>query len=189
MNKRIFLYLSVMFLLIPYSIFSITLVRVGYLDLAQLIQTYTTRYMETEIVIRENYINQLQKTYIQNYNYLSVQEKIEFQNKMRDQKDVLEMLRYNAMLWGDTGDIRDEIIDQIVQRDIMNAIKKTSEMEGFNLILDKTGNFIFGSEDINLTEKVLFRLEEKLLDIQSGEPVVPLTLELEEEAGILSDDY
>jgi hypothetical protein len=47
-------------------------------------------------------------------------------------------------------------------------------------VLDKTGNFVYGSDDINLTSKVLFRLDEKLLDLQGKPPLVPLSLELEE---------
>ena len=35
-------------------------------------------------------------------------------------------------------------------------------------------------EDINLTDKVLFRLEEKLLELQESEPRVPISAELEE---------
>ena len=38
------------------------------------------------------------------------------------------MLRYNQYLWESTEEIRDEVIYQIVQRDIMEAIKKTSEI-------------------------------------------------------------
>ena len=72
------------------------------------------------------------------------------------------------------------MIQQIIQRDIMNAIRKTSEVEGFNLILDKTGNFIYGTEDIDLTDKILFRLDEKLMELQNSNPIAPLSLELEE---------
>ena len=62
----------------------------------------------------------------------------------------------------------------------MEAIKKTSELEGFSLVLDNSGNFVYGSEDINLTDKVLFRLDEKLLDLQNIDPRAPLEMELEE---------
>ena len=89
------------------------------------------------------------------------------------------MLRYNRAVWLNTKELREDLIYQIIQRDIMEAIQKTSELEGFNLILDNTGNFVYGSEDINLTDKVLFRLDEKLLDLQNREPLAPLSLELE----------
>jgi hypothetical protein len=90
------------------------------------------------------------------------------------------MIRYNQLFWQRSGEIRDDIIFQIIQRNLMDSIKKTSELEGFSLILDNTGNFIYGSEDINLTDNVLFRLEEKLLELQESEPQVPLSYELEE---------
>ena len=97
------------------------------------------------------------------------------------------MFRYNKFLWESNEEIRDDIIYQIVQRDIMEAIKKTSELEGFSLILDNTGNFIYGSEDINLTDKILFRLDEKLLELQNKEPLAPLMLELEENPETFTD--
>ena len=96
------------------------------------------------------------------------------------------MLRYNLLFWDRTGEIRDDIILQIIQRDLIESIKKTSELEGFSMVLDNTGNFIYGSEDINLTDRVLFRLDEKLLDLQNNEPLAPLSLELEENIDILS---
>ena len=102
------------------------------------------------------------------------------QRQIDDHKEVLSLLTYNSYLLESTGTIRDSLILQIVQRDIMEAIKKTSELEGFSLVLDNSGNFVYGSEDINLTDKVLFRLDEKLLDLQSSEPLAPLELELED---------
>ena len=107
-------------------------------------------------------------------------EKNEIQIKINDQRNTLSMIRYNQLFWERSGEIRDEIIFQIIQRNLMEAIKKTSELEGFSLILDNTGNFIYGSEDINLTDRVMFRLEEKLLELQESEPLIPLSQEIEE---------
>jgi hypothetical protein len=73
-----------------------------------------------------------------------------------------------------TGDVRDDNLFNIIQINIMDAIKKTSELEGYSLVLDNTGNFVYGSEDINLTDKVLFRLEEKLLDRSEQDPAAVL---------------
>jgi Skp family chaperone for outer membrane proteins len=109
---------------------------------------------------------------------------MDLQQQINDQKDVLSLLTYNNYLHESTGNIRDSLILQIVQRDIMEAIKKTSELEGFSLVLDNSGNFVYGSEDINLTDKVLFRLDEKLLDLESSEPLAPLRLELENTSDI-----
>ncbi len=184
MNKKVFIPAFVFYMLIPFLIFPITLVRVGYIDLDLIIKTYTTKYLETEISIRDEYVDQLQETYNNSFFQLEDEEKRDIQIKIQDQNEVLNILHYNIFYWENSGELKDDIIYQIIQRDIMEAIQKTSELEGFSLLLDNTGNFIYGSEDINLTDKVLFRLDEKLLDIQDNEPKAPLSLELEEDEEI-----
>jgi len=170
---------------IPVTLFPITLVRVGYIDLDTIISSYTTKYLNTEISIREEYVSQLQTEYNDRYYRMSEMEENQLLSNLQKHRRALNMLKYNNYLWENTEELSDEIIYQIVQRDIMEAIKKTGELEGFSIILDKTGNFIYGSEDVNLTDKVLFRLDEKLLDLQSTEPVAPLSLESEREEGAL----
>ncbi|UCB44379.1 MAG: OmpH family outer membrane protein [Spirochaetota bacterium] len=181
MKKRIILLIVLSFLMIPSICFPITLVRAGYIDLDLIIQTYTTKYLETEIVARNEYIRYLEELLTRDYFELTEIERIDIRSVIKDQHDVLDMLHYNFFLWENSGELKDDIVYQILQRDIMDAIQKTSELEGFNLILDNTGNFVYGSEDINLTDKVLFRLDERLLDIQNSEPKAPLSRELEEE--------
>ena len=168
-------------LIVPIVGFPLTLVRVGYIDLELIIQTYTTRYLETEIQARNEFITTLQGQYSSGYFDLTERERFEIQLKIDDQREVIDMLHYNLFLWENSGEMKDDLIYQILQRDIMAAIQKTSEIEGFSLILDNTGNFIYGSDDVNLIDKVLFRLDERLLDIQENEPKAPLSLELEEE--------
>jgi Skp family chaperone for outer membrane proteins len=174
----------ILFVLPVSSLWAITLVRVGYIDIDAVVDTYTGRYLETEIMIREGYIRQLQDTYRFEYDDLSYIERMGLQEQINEQKDALSLLTYNNYLHESTGNIRDTVILQIVQRDIMEAIKKTSELEGFSMVLDNSGNFVYGSEDINLTEKVLFRLDEKLLDLESSEPLAPLELKLENTSDI-----
>ena len=168
-------------LVVPAVGMPLTLVRVGYIDLDLIIQTYTTRYLETEIQARNEFITGLQGQYSSGYFDLTESERFEIQLKIDDQREVIEMLHYNLFLWENSGEMKDDLIYQILQRDIMAAIRKTSEIEGFSLILDNTGNFIYGSDDVNLTDRVIFRLDERLLDIQENEPRAPLSLELEEE--------
>lgn len=168
-------------LIVPAVGMPLTLVRVGYIDLDLIIQTYTTRYLETEIQARNEFITGLQGQYSSGYFDLTESERFEIQLKIDDQREVIDMLHYNLFLWENSGEMKDDLIYQILQRDIMAAIRKTSEIEGFSLILDNTGNFIYGSDDVNLTDRVLFRLDERLLDIQENEPRAPLSLELEEE--------
>ena len=169
-----------LFITIPFLVYPITLVRVGYIDLDFLISTYTEKYLEAEITLRSDYLNQMQSEYNENYYSLTEMEKDDFQVEINEQRNTLSMIRYNQLFWQRSGEIRDEIIFTIIQRNLMESIKKTSELEGFSLILDNTGNFIYGSEDINLTDDVLFRLEEKLLELQETEPRVPISSELED---------
>jgi Skp family chaperone for outer membrane proteins len=168
-------------ILLPISTaWAITLVRVGYIDIDAVVDTYTYRYLETEIEIRQEFIRRLQDTYRDEFYDISTSERKGLQRQIDDQKEVLSLLMYNSYLLESTSNIRDSLILQIVRRDIMEAIKKTSEIEGFSLVLDNSGNFVYGSDDINLTDKVLFRLDEKLLDLQSSKPLAPLELELED---------
>ena len=180
MKKWTFLFVLLVFMIIPFLVYPITLVRVGYIDLDFLISTYTEKYLETEIALRSDYLSLLQSEYNEKYYSMNETEKNDFQAEINEQRNTLSMIRYNQLFWQRSGEIRDEIIFQIIQRNLMESIKKTSELEGFSLILDNTGNFIYGSEDINLTDNVLFRLEEKLLELQESEPRVPISSELEE---------
>jgi Skp family chaperone for outer membrane proteins len=175
-------------LLIPALGFSVTLVRVGYINLDTIIEKYTVKYLNAEIEMREGYISQLQSQYSTGYAKMSERDRMDSLQKIRDQRDTLGMLKSNKSRWESSGEVKDEIVTQIVQRDIMDSIKKTSELEGFSIVLDNTGNFIYGSDDINLTNKVLFRLDEKLLDLQSRAPLGPISLELEDSYRVFTGD-
>lgn len=181
MKIKVFILLLFVMVLIPFgTAWCITLVRVGYIDIDAVVETYTNRYLETEIAMRQAFIQQLRNTYRDQFSDMSTAERSDLQRQIDDHKEALSLLTYNSYFFETTGNIRDSIIIQIVQHDIMEAIKKTSELEGFSLVLDNSGNFVYGSEDINLTDKVLFRLDEKLLDLQTSEPRAPLEMELEE---------
>jgi Skp family chaperone for outer membrane proteins len=177
--KSIVLLAAALFIIPLSSAWSITLVRVGYIDIDAVVKTYTLRYLDAEIMMRENYIQLLRDTYNNEYYDMSSTERMDLDREIDDQRDVLSTLTYSSYLYKNTGTIRNPLIKKIVQRDIMDAIKKTSELDGYSLVLDNSGNFVYGSEDINLTEKVLFRLDERLLDMQNYKPLAPLDLELE----------
>ena len=182
MRKALITFILIfIFVITGFSLYPLTLVRVGYIELEHIVNIYTSKYLDVEISIREKYVDELQKKYSENYYNMSSEELDKLRTEISDQDDVLRMLKNNKFSWENNGELDDSIIEQIIQRDIMEAIKKTSEVEGFNLIIDNTGNFVYGSDDINLTDKVLFRLDEKLLDLQSSKPLAPLSLELEEE--------
>jgi len=190
MKNKFFIIFFFLFMIIPLTVFPLTLVRVGYIDLDVIIMSYTAKYIDTEISAREEFVQQLQSEFDDEYYRMSETEKSQVLSKLRKHRRTLNVLKYNKYLWENTEELSDEIIYQIVQRDIMEAIKKTSEIEGFSLILDNTGNFIYGSDDINLTDKILFRLDEKLLDLQNQEePAAPLSLEPElEERDVIIED-
>jgi len=180
--------LILLLIFIPFYSFPLTLVRVGYVNLNEIINTYTKNYLDAEIETRENYINQLLDNYYTNYTELNEEEKDDILLKMREQNDVLSLLNENKTSLEVKGNLTEDFIYKIIQQDIMEAIKKTSEIEGFNIILDNTGNFIYGSEDVNLTDKVLFRLDEKILNIQNSKPLVPLILELGNQDEVSEDN-
>lgn len=184
-----FIVLVSMIFLIPAYALSITLVRVGYIDLEKIINDYTEKFFTTQIQVREEYVKQLQDKYSFNYFELTDEEKINLLNQIRDENQTLDILRYNQRMWIEKGEIQDNRIYQLIQTDIMEAIKKTSELEGFNLIIDNTGNFVYGSEDINLTDKVLFRLDEKLLQFQNTQPPEPLFKQEEEQPQSSEESY
>ena len=171
MKKKFAVLLLVIFSLVPLVVFPKTVryMKIGYVDLEKIIQTYTVNYLETEIKLLEDSISLLQHTYNTNYFNLSELERNEIRNKLQEQNSKLSMLRSNRYFWDMNGEIMDDIIFEVIQRDIMDAIEKISILEGYSLVFDKSGNFIYGSEDINLTNKVLFRLDEKLLNLQSSE--------------------
>jgi Skp family chaperone for outer membrane proteins len=183
--KKVLILSVVFIILLPlYAAWSITLVRVGYIDVDVVVETYTERYLEAEIAMREVYVQEIKNDYDNRYYEMSSYERSELRRQIDDQQETLSLLTYNSYLLRNTGSVRDSLIIRIVQRDIMEAIKKTSELEGFSLVLDNSGNFVYGSEDINLTERVLFRLDEKLLDLQNSIPLAPLELELEDVSGV-----
>jgi len=171
MKKKFSVILLITFSLVPLMMFPKTAryMNVGYIDLEEIIQTYTVNYLETEIKLLQDSISLLQHTYNSNYLNLSELERNEIRNKLQDQNSKLNILRSNRYFWDMNGEIMDDIIFEAIQRDIMDAIEKISILEGYSLVFDKSGNFIYGSEDINLTNKVIFRLDEKLLNLQSSE--------------------
>jgi Skp family chaperone for outer membrane proteins len=157
---------------------AISLVRVGYIDIEVVINTYSEKLLDTEITRRESHVDDMRAKLNSSSDS---QERLQLQSDLREQNRAISILRQNKTTFRSTGNISDDTIFRIIQRDVMEAIKKTSELEGFSLVLDNSGNFIYGSDDINLTEKVLFRLDEHLLDLQDREPLAPLRLELEGE--------
>ncbi|UCB45505.1 MAG: OmpH family outer membrane protein [Spirochaetota bacterium] len=172
MNKRLIIFLlNVTCLVVPFMGHAKTsqYVKVGYINLDRIIQTYTAKYLEAEIKLIENSISQLPAYSVINYLTLTEKEKSELQSKLQDYSFKLETLKSNKYFWNVYGEFMDDTIYDKIQKDIMEAIRKVSILEGYSMVLDSTDNFVYGSEDVNLTEKVLFRLDEKLLKLEINE--------------------
>lgn len=186
MNKKVMLLAVALLMLMPAgSTLAISLVRVGYMDVDRVLATYTRNYFDTMIEIRENQLTELEAEYNSNFYTMGYREKSDMEAQLRNHRDELRDLRLNRRVFQSTGEIRDDGIFNTVQTDIMDAVKKTSELEGFSLVLDKTGNFVYGSQEIDLTDKVLFRLDEYLLDLREQQPADTLDegTETTEESG------
>lgn len=170
-RKPLLLFTLALLMFLPAgSAVSISLVRVGYMDVERVLTTYTRNYFDTMIEVQENQLSELESEYNSKFYTMGYREKADMEAQLRNFRDELRNLRLNRRVFQSTGEIRDDGIFNTVQKDIMDAVKKTSELEGFSLVLDKTGNFVYGSEEIDLTDKVLFRLDEYLLDLREQQP-------------------
>lgn len=172
MKKIFFVPVLTVFWLIPFCLLSKTLpyMRVGYIDLGNILQIYTPKYLEAEIKSVEDDISLLLFSYNGNNLNYSDPEKDEMQIRLGDQNSKLSTLKFTSQVWDRYGEINDEIIFEKFQRNIIEAIKKTGVSEGYGLIIDKTGNFVYASDEIDLTAKILFRLEENLFDKKRWDP-------------------
>ncbi len=171
MNKRLFIFLLIIICLIPFiGLTKITkYVKVGFINLDKIIQTYISRYLEVEIKLVEDSISQLPANSDTNYLALTEKEQNVIQFKLQDYNSKLETLKSNKYFWDLNGEVMDDTIYEKIQKDIMEAIMKVSILEGYDLVLDSTDNFVYGSDGINLTDKVLFRLDEKLMKLEVNE--------------------
>jgi Skp family chaperone for outer membrane proteins len=171
MNKRVFIFLLFIICLIPLIGLAKTaqFIKVGYINLDKIIQTYAARYLEVEIKLLKNSISQLPAIYNANYLALTEKEKSEIQLKLQEYNSKLKTLKSNKYLLDVNGKIMDDAIFERIQKDIMEAIRKVSILEGYSLVLDSTDNFVYGNDDVNLTDKVLFKLDEKLLKLSVNE--------------------
>lgn len=58
--------------------------------------------------------------------------------------------------------MKNDRVAEIVENDILNAVRKTAEVEGFSIVLERSGNFVYGSPEVDLTDRVLARLQREL---------------------------
>jgi hypothetical protein len=154
------------------------LTKVGYVDLVVINKTYTSQFFEREIEWRERHLTELETDATP---FAGRQRMDEFKRNERAYELSLEYLRENWIHWKNTGYVRDEVLRTLIQHEILQAVRKTGIIEGFSIILTNTGNFVYGSDEVNLTDKVLFRLNSLMLDRYKGVPALILEALSEEE--------
>jgi Skp family chaperone for outer membrane proteins len=158
---------GVVVFLVPAAGFAKTayFVQAGYVDLEAVVKSYTPKYLDKEIVLLQDIIGKsTAASYNSGYYTLSDAELDEARNLLQNRRSALERLRYSKRYWETRGELADAEIAGRIHKNIMDAIKKTGVVEGYSLIFDSTENLLYGSEEVDLTKKVLFRLEERLLD-------------------------
>jgi Skp family chaperone for outer membrane proteins len=170
-GKRILICLAVYVLFATPVVYSKTMSysKVGFMDFDTVLTTYTEKFLELGIRIIEDAVLKLENDYAREFGKYTEGERNTAWIRIQERKAELERYRACMQVWKISGEIEDDSILEMVQRDIMTAIKKTSVLEGFSLILDKTGNFIYGNEEADITNRVLFKLDEKLLNLQNNE--------------------
>ena len=162
-KKILFLLISVC-LLAPVAAYpqARLLSKAGFVDLDRIVYEYARRYLDSEIAKREKSLETLRESFRsskardQNKEHESIAESI------REHRASIASLRHDRDHLVKTGELRSNHLAEIVESDIMNAVRKTAEIEGFSIVLDMWGNFVYGSQEVDLTDKVLLRLHRDL---------------------------
>jgi Skp family chaperone for outer membrane proteins len=145
-------------------------IQVGYVDLETIVGSYTPKYLDKEIALMQEAIGRsTAASYNSGYYTVSDGELDEVRALLQNRQEVLDRLRNNRRSWESCGELVDAEIAERIQKDIMDAIKKTGVIEGYSLIFDSTENLLYGSDEVDLTKKALFRLDERLLDYEKSD--------------------
>jgi len=143
------------------------LTKVGYVDIDRLTEAYITRFFNWEIEWRERYLSEIRVP----PRFLTGQAREEeLENWILEHCRSLDYLKSSLEQWERNGEIYDPDLREQLHYDILLAIRKTAVMEGFSIIISNTGNFVYGTDEAELTGKVLFRLDSQLMDRQTGDP-------------------
>jgi len=111
--------------------------KVGFVDLDRIHFEYAARYLDGEISRREKSPEEHQ----------------------REHRETVASLRRDKEHLARTGELRSDRVSEIVENDILiNAVRKTAEVEGFSIVLERSSNFVYGSPEVDLTDRVLARL-------------------------------
>ncbi|HUT65213.1 MAG TPA: OmpH family outer membrane protein [Spirochaetota bacterium] len=140
-------------------------IQAGYVDLETIVRSYTPKYLDKEIALMQEAIGRsTTASYNSGFYTISDGELCEARALLQERRSGLDRLRNNKRSWNSCGELGDAKIAERIQKDIMDAIRKTGIIEGYSLIFDSTDNLLYGSDEVDLTKKVLFKLDERLLD-------------------------
>jgi Skp family chaperone for outer membrane proteins len=145
-------------------------IQAGYVNLETIVVSYTPKYLDKEVSMMQEAIGK-STTASKNSGYYTVSdgELDEVRALLQNRQAVLDKLSNNRRSWESCGELVDAEIAERIHKDIMDAIKKTGVIEGYSLIFDSTDSLLYGSEEVDLTKKVLFRLDERLLDYEKSD--------------------
>jgi len=139
------------------------LTNVGYINIDRLMGIYIERFFDREIEWREDYILEIGG---RSSVFMSQNREEKLNLKIQEHRRYLEYLKYHRDYWRTNGQLTDSSLRNSLYSAIKQAIHNTAISEGVSIIISNSGNFVYGSEEVDLTAKVLFRLESSLIDQQ-----------------------
>lgn len=164
MVKKLIHPLILVFLLVSVAAYpqARLLAKAGFLDLDRIVYEYTARYLDGEISRREKSLALLRASLQSKRVFDQIEEHESIEEKIREHREALASLRRDKDYFARTGELRSDRLAEIVEKDIFIAVRKTAEIEGYSIVLDKSGNFVYGSREVDLTDRVLQRLLREL---------------------------
>jgi Skp family chaperone for outer membrane proteins len=144
-----------------------TLTRIGYVDIDRIMETYIDRFFTSEIEWRERYLSEIK---VPSMVFTGQAREEELERWLQEHSRSLDYLKSNQEHWKRSGEVRDQKLLEQLHADIIQSVRKTAVMEGFSIIISNTGNFVYGTVEVDLTGKVLFRLDSQLLERQRTDP-------------------
>ena len=157
-KKLIYILVSIC-VLVPFAAYSQArlLSKVGFVDLDRIVFEYASRYIDGEIAKREKSLGLIRESPLEKTQYEVEKNNADGERVGENHASIASLKRDRNHL-AKTGELRDNQLAEIVEKNILNAVRKTAEVEGFSVVIDRSGNFVYGSQEVDLTERVLQRL-------------------------------
>jgi len=145
--------------------------KIGYVNSEQLFQEYSgfqsaqAAYQEElegwmqQLREREQTLNDLQASYQAQQPMLSDERRLERETELQRKLQEYEQFRQSIFGQGGRADKRNQELLEPVLAEVQSAVEKVAEEDGYDLIFDAVdGNIIYGSDDYDITERVLDEL-------------------------------